>query len=163
MRCWSAISLLIKLPRIKCRRLRFMNSTVWDFIGTLQCIEWFAGQNDLCNLVNKNKKPFCLLRNGLFNSLNRVNQNVNLIMKGLLAFKGSGFQRYWFWFSFGFGFCFLIGFVGLGWFRFFLGQDSGFFSRFQDFRNLVSQDSVFVFRTWTVSDFSGFGFRGLLN
>jgi hypothetical protein len=52
------------------------------------------------------KKPFCLLRNGLFNSLNRVNQNVNLIMKDLVAFKGSGFQRYWFWFSFGLDFAF---------------------------------------------------------
>jgi hypothetical protein len=81
-------------------------------------------------------------------------------MKELLAFKGSGFQRYWFWFSFGFGFGFLIGFFGLGWFRFFLGQDSGFFNRFKDFRNLVSQDSVSVFRTWMVSDFTGFGFRG---
>jgi hypothetical protein len=81
------------------------------------------------------KKPFCLLRNGLFNSLNRVNQNVNLIMKELLVFTGSGFQRCWFWFSFGFGFGFLIGFFGLGWFRIFLGQDSGFFNRFQDFRN----------------------------
>jgi hypothetical protein len=80
------------------------------------------------------KKPFCLLRNGLFNSLNRVNQNVNLIMKELLAFKGSGFQRYWFlvlfwiwilpsvWFSFGFG-----------WFRIFQGQDSGFFNWLPDF------------------------------
>jgi hypothetical protein len=42
----------------------------------------------------------------------------------------------------------------------FLGQDSGFFIRFEDFRNLVSQDLVLVFRTWMVSDFSGFGFRG---
>jgi hypothetical protein len=35
----------------------------------------------------------------------------------------------------------------------FLGQDSGFFNRFEDFRNLVSRDSVLVFRTWMVSDF----------
>jgi len=52
------------------------------------------------------KKPFCLLRNGFLNSLNRVNQNVNLIMKELLAFTGSGFQRYLFWFSFGLDFAF---------------------------------------------------------
>ena len=49
---------------------------------------------------------------------------------------------------------------GLGWFRIFPGQDSGFFNRFQDFRDLVFRDSVLVFRTWTVSDFSGFGCRG---
>ena len=42
----------------------------------------------------------------------------------------------------------------------FLGQDSGLFIRFEDFRNLVSRDSVLVFRTWMVSDFSEFGFRG---
>jgi hypothetical protein len=58
--------------------------------------------------MNKNKKQFCILLNCFFNSLNRVNQNVNSSMKDLLAFKGSGFQRYWFWLSFGFGFCFLV-------------------------------------------------------
>jgi hypothetical protein len=36
------------------------------------------------------------MQNGFFNSLNRVNQNVNVIMKEFLAFKVSGFQRYWF-------------------------------------------------------------------
>jgi hypothetical protein len=90
------------------------------------------------------------MRNGFFNSLNRVNQNVNLIMKELVAFKGSGFERYGCWFSFGLGFCFLVWFFGLGGFRFFLGQDSGFFSRLQDFRNLVFRDSVLIFRTWMV-------------
>jgi hypothetical protein len=62
----------------------------------------------------KKERPFHLLRNGLLNSLNRVNQNVNLIMKELLASTGSGFQRYWFWFSLGFGFVFLIWFFGFG-------------------------------------------------
>lgn len=94
-------------------------------------------------MANKNKKPFCLLRNGFFNSLNRVNQNVNLIMKDLSAFKGSGFQRYWFWLSFGFGFCFVVRFFGIGWFRFFQVRIQGFSigSGFQEF------------------GFSGFGFN----
>jgi hypothetical protein len=65
------------------------------------------------------KKPFCFCGTAFLISLNRVNQNVNLIMKELLAFKGSGFQRYWFWLSFGFGFGFLIGFLDLDGFGFF--------------------------------------------
>ena len=91
------------------------------------------------------------MRNGFFNSLNRVNQNVNLIMKDIPVFKGSGFQRCWFWLSFGFG-----------WFWFFQVRIQGFqsVSGFQEFGF-----SGFGFKiwTWTVSDFSGFGFRGLLN
>ncbi|MEJ0080719.1 MAG: DUF4907 domain-containing protein [Puia sp.] len=33
-----------KLPKIKCRPFQFMNSTAWDFIRILPCIELWIGE-----------------------------------------------------------------------------------------------------------------------